>query len=52
MIKVQLHGTTIFGYVPKNYKEFKIDRVPFLDQETGKNRTVKKKHIREIYNQK
>jgi hypothetical protein len=52
MIKVQIHGTTKFGYVPVKYKDFKIDKVPFLDEETGKSRILRKKQIREVYYQK
>tara|TARA_R100001510_G_C7531834_1_gene122951 strand:+ start:27 stop:194 length:168 start_codon:yes stop_codon:yes gene_type:complete len=46
MIRVQIQGTTIFGYVQENYKEVKLPKVAFLDEETKNIRRVNKKLIK------
>tara|TARA_R100000654_G_scaffold30731_1_gene55597 strand:+ start:576 stop:743 length:168 start_codon:yes stop_codon:yes gene_type:complete len=51
MIRVQIQGTTIFGYVQENYKELKLLKVAFLDEETKDIRRVDKRYIR-VANQK
>jgi len=49
MIRVQIQGTTIFGYVQKNYKDVKLPKIAFLDEETNKVKRVAKKLIRPTY---
>ena len=49
MIRVQIQGTTIFGYVQKNYKDVKLHKIAFLDEETNKVKRVAKKLIRPTY---
>jgi hypothetical protein len=49
MIRVQIHGTTIFGYVLGDYKDNKLKRVAFLDEETKQVRRVTKNQIKETY---
>tara|TARA_R110002050_G_scaffold143703_1_gene268963 strand:+ start:649 stop:816 length:168 start_codon:yes stop_codon:yes gene_type:complete len=47
MNRVKIQGTTIFGYVREDYKESKLKKVSFLDEETKQVRRITKSLIRE-----
>jgi hypothetical protein len=49
MIRVQIQGTTIFGYVQKNYKDVKLPKIAFLDEETNEVKRINKKLIKSAY---
>jgi len=49
MIRVQIQGTTIFGYVQENYKESKLPKIAFLDEETNMIKRVNKRLIKTAY---
>ena len=49
MTRVQIRGTTIFGYVQDNYLDIKLPKIAFLDEETNEVKRVAKKLIRPAY---
>lgn len=49
MIRVQIQGTTIFGYVQENYKDIKLPKIAFLDEETNEVKRITKKLIKPAY---
>jgi len=49
MTRVQIRGTTIFGYVQDNYLDIKLKKIGFLDEETKQTRKVSKNQIRPAY---
>ena len=49
MIRVQIRGTTIFGYVQDNYLDIKLNKVVFIDEETNQVKRITKKLIRLAY---
>ena len=49
MNRVQIQGTTIFGYVREDYKDSDKNKVDFLDEETNEVIKVTKNQIKETY---
>ena len=49
MTRVQIRGTTIFGYVQDNYQDIKLNKVIFIDEETNQVKRITKKQIRPAY---
>jgi len=49
MTRVQIRGTTIFGYVQDNYQDIKLNKVVFIDEETNQVKRITKKQIRLAY---
>jgi hypothetical protein len=49
MNRVQIQGTTIFGYVREDYKDSDTVKVDFLDEETNQVIKVTKNQIKETY---
>jgi hypothetical protein len=49
LMRVQIKGTTIFGYVRGDIKDLKRTRVDFLDEETNEIIKVKVTQLRETY---
>ena len=49
MVRVKIQGTTIFGYVQENYKDIKLTKVAFLDEETNEVKRINKKLIKPAY---
>jgi len=49
MTRVQIRGTTIFGYVQENYQDIKLNKVIFIDEETNQVKRITKKQIRPAY---
>ena len=49
MIRVQIKGTTIVGYVQEDYQEVKLPKIAFFDEEIQEWKRVNKKLIKPTY---